>query len=742
MDTGGRPGQFDSGSRDSDGRVGSLLCPDIRYGDMSDAPTDRNRLGDAASPYLRQHADNPVNWQPWDDDALDAARERDRPIFLSVGYSACHWCHVMEEESFQDEAVAAVLNENYVPIKVDREERPDLDRIYQTICQLVTQGGGWPLSAWLTPEGRPFYVGTYFPPEESRGRPGFRELLTGLAETWENDRGEMESRAEEWMDAIEGKVGSVDAPEGSEPPGADLLESVGTSALRAADREHGGFGTTGAKFPHPARIDAMLRLYDRTGRDTYRDVAYETLNAMATRGMYDHVGGGFHRYATDRDWSVPHFEKMLYDNAELPRVYLAAYQATGVETYAETVEETLAFVDRELSHPEGGFYSTLDARSETASGEREEGAFYTWTPAEVHEAVEDDTAADLFCDRFGVTTAGSVEGSSVLTIRRGVESLAGEHDRTAGEVETKLDAAREALFDARETRPRPGRDEKVLAGWNGLAISAFAEAGIVLDGAYAERATEALAFVDDHLRDGITLERRYEDGAVGVDGYLEDYAFLARGALDCYQATGDVAALSIALDLARGIEAGFWDEDAAALYFTPESGEDLIARPQELTDQSTPSSAGVAIDVLLALDGFVSHDRFEEIAESALSTYRSRVDSSPLQHASLALAADRYGTGSRELTVVAEDLPGAWREQVGETYLPNRLLSMRPPELEEWLDRLDLAGAPPIWADRDQQGGEPTVYACASFTCSPPTNDIGEALAWFEEDGAIEDETP
>jgi uncharacterized protein YyaL (SSP411 family) len=726
---------------------------------MSDAPTDHNRLADTASPYLRQHADNPVNWQPWDDDALDAARERDVPIFLSVGYSACHWCHVMEEESFQDEGIAAVLNENYVPIKVDREERPDLDRVYQTICQLVTQGGGWPLSAWLTPEGRPFYVGTYFPPEESRGRPGFRELLTGLAETWENDRGEMESRAEEWMDAIEGNVGSVDAPEGSEPPGAGLLESVGTSALRAADREHGGFGTTGAKFPHPSRVDAMLRLHDRTGRETYREVAYETLNAMATRGMYDHVGGGFHRYATDRDWSVPHFEKMLYDNAELPRVYLAAYQATGIDTYAETVERTLSFVERELSHPDGGFYSTLDAQSENASGEREEGAFYTWTPGEVSDALDDAAAVDLFRDRFGVTERGDLEGSNVLAIRRGVESLGEEHDLTAEAAEAKLDAARETLFDAREERPRPARDEKVLAGWNGLAISAFAEAGIVLDSAYAERASEALAFVDEHLRDGTALERRYEDvsgrgsdapdeqsessgGAVGIDGYLEDYAFLARGALDCYQATGDVAALSIALDLARGIEAEFWDEGEEALYFTPASGEDLIARPQELTDQSTPSSAGVAIDVLLALDGFVLHDRFAEIAESALTTYRSRVESSPLQHTTLALAADRYATGSRELTVVAEDLPGAWRERIGEAYLPNRLLSVRPPDLEEWLDRLDLAEAPPIWADRDQRGGEPTVYACESFTCSPPTNDVGEALSWFEDDAAVREEPP
>jgi uncharacterized protein YyaL (SSP411 family) len=302
------------------------------------------------------------------------------------------------------------------------------------------------------------------------------------------------------------------------------------------------------------------------------------------------------------------------------------------------------------------------------------------------------------------------------------------------EVRGALDDARQQVAAARDERPRPPRDEKVLAGWNGLAISAFAEAGIVLDSEYAARAADALDFVDEHLRDGTTLERRYEDGAVGVDGYLEDYAFLARGALDCYQATGDVKALAIALDLARGIEAEFYEEREGALYFTPASGEELIARPQELTDQSTPSSAGVAIDVLLALDTLVPHDRFAGIAESALSTYRSRIESDPLQHTTIALAADRGVTGSRELTVVAEELPAEWHERIGETYLPNRLLAPRPPALDGWLDRLNLAAAPPIWADRDQRGGEPTVYACESFSCSPPTNDIGEALAWFGEE--------
>lgn len=693
---------------------------------MSDRAAGRNRLDEAASPYLRQHADNPVHWQPWDDQALAEACDRDVPIFLSVGYSACHWCHVMEEESFADSAIAEVLNDHYVPIKVDREERPDVDRIYQTICQLVTRSGGWPLSVWLTPDGRPFYVGTYFPNEERHGRPAFRELLEGLAETWENDRAEIEDRADQWMQAIKGEVEEVDEP-GSLPED-DTLERAADTALRSADRESGGFGTNGPKFPQPTRIELLLRAHDRTGRDAYRAVAVDALDAMATRGLFDHIGGGFHRYATDREWTVPHFEKMLYDNAELPRVYLAGYQVTGDERYAEVVTDTLSFVTRELTNPDGGFYSTLDAQSER-DGEREEGAFYVWTPAEIRAAVPDDTDAELFIDRYGITPDGNFEGQNVLVEASALDSLAEEYDLGIDDVVARLQRAREAAFEARAQRPRPPRDEKILAGWNGLMISAFAEAAIVLDPAYAGPAEAALAFIHNHLWDGDRLHRRYKDGDVAVDGYLDDYAFLAHGAFTLYEATGDVNHLGFALDLTRRIETEFWDADTGALYFTPTSGEDLAARPQDLTDQSTRSSAAVAIDVLLSLSHFVPHDRFDSIAARALETYGSRINSNPLQHASFASAADRRATGSLEFTVVADTLPADWRAQIGATYVPNRILSVRPRELAEWLDTLGLDEAPPIWADRDGTDA-PTIYTCRSFTCSPPQTDIDAALEW------------
>ena len=712
--------------------------------------TDGNRLSEEKSPYLRQHADNPVDWQPWDERALEAAKERDVPIFLSVGYSSCHWCHVMAEESFEDPAIAEILNEHFVPIKVDREERPDVDSVYQTICGAVTGQGGWPLSVWLTPEGKPFYVGTYFPRNEGHGRPGFADLLTNIANSWAESREDIEQRGDQWAEAISGEL--EDTPgSGGEPPGAELLADAAGTILRSADREHGGFGT-GQKFPQTGRLHLLLRTAERTGRSVAGEVARETFDAMAEGGLRDHVGGGFHRYCTDREWVVPHFEKMLYDNAELSRGYLAAYQATGEEKYAGVARETFGFVERELTHPEGGFYSTLDAQSrapdsrreesgdeaEDHDPEREEGAFYVWTPAEVRVAVDDETSAELFCERYGITEGGNFEGKSVLTESASVDQLAEEHDRTPEEIEADIERAREQVFAARAERPRPPRDEKVLAGWNGLMIAALAEGAIVLGERYVTPAVEALQFCREHLWDAEEkrLQRRYKDGEVKVQGYLEDYAFLARGALACYEATGEVAHLRFALDLADAIEAEFWDAEAETLYFTPAGGEDLVARPQELSDQSTPSSTGVACKTLSALSNFVSHDRFGEIAGAVLGTHADTIRADPRMRASLVLAADRRATGWLECTVAADTLPEVWRERIGGTYLLDRLLSVRPPTeegLAEWLDALDMKEAPPIWASREQQGGEPTIYVCRDFTCSPPETDIGEALDWTED---------
>ena len=727
---------------------------------MSDSadPTARNRLDEAESPYLRQHADNPVNWQPWDETALEAAKERDVPIFLSIGYAACHWCHVMEEESFQNEAIAEALNENFVPIKVDREERPDLDSVYMSICQQVTGRGGWPLSAWLTPDGEPFYVGTYFPPEEKRGQPGFHDLLEQLSDSWADpeQRDEMENRARQWTDAIESDL--EETGEAGDPD-ENLIQTAATIARRGADRDHGGWGSGGPKFPQTGRIHALLRAHadgesprdsglsgpespDSGGSD-YLTVVEQTLNAMADRGLYDHVGGGFHRYSTDPQWGVPHFEKMLYDNAEIPRAFLAGYQATGNERYAAVVRETFEFVQRELQHDEGGFFSTLDAVSrppDNPDGDTEEGAFYVWTPEQVHEAVSDETAADIFCEYYGVTEKGNFEGATVLGVRKPTSVLAEEYDIDEEGVTENLQRALDETFGAREDRPRPARDEKILAGWNGLMISTLAEGGVVLDDAYAAVAADALGFVRERLwnEDEKRLKRRYKDGDVAIDGYLEDYAFLGRGALDLFGATGDVEYLDFALAIAEAITEAFWDADNATLYFTPTGGETLVARPQELTDQSTPSSTGVAVSLLLELDHFRDDDRFGDVAETVIRTHADRVSSNPLQHASLTLATDTYEQGSLELTLVCDptDPPADWTQTLTERYVPRRLLAWRPDDqstFESWLDRLALADAPAIWAGREAVDGEPTVYACRNFACSPPDHSLDAALDWGQD---------
>jgi uncharacterized protein YyaL (SSP411 family) len=698
-----------------------------------------NRLDEASSPYLKQHADNPVAWQQWDEESLALAEERDVPIFLSIGYAACHWCHVMEDESFSDPDIAEQLNENFVPIKVDREERPDVDSVYMTVCQLVRGNGGWPLSVWLTPEGKPFHVGTYFPPEQKQGTPAFGQVLDGIAESWNDpeEREKIEDRAEQWTDAVSGEL--EDTPETpGEAPDAEFADSAASAAVRGADREHGGWGR-GQKFPQPGRVHLLLRAFDRTGRNEYREVATEALDAMVSGGLYDHIGGGFHRYCVDREWTVPHFEKMLYDNAEIPRALLAGYQLTGAERYAEAVRGTFTFVQRELTHPDGGFYSTLDAESEDEDGEREEGVFYVWTPETVEKSIEDDTDAAIFRDRYGVTEAGNFEnGTTVLTESASIEELAERHERTPGEIRDRLERARKQAFDARSERPRPPRDEKVLAGWNGLMISAFAEGALTLDSEYAAAAEDALTFCMDRLWDTEErrLNRRLKDDDVGIQGYLEDYAFLGRGALDTYQATGDVAFLEFALELGRVIRDAFYDDSEGTLYFTPVDGESLVARPQELTDTSTPSSTGVAVQLLTALAHVAPEEGFNEIAETVVETHASKLDSDPLSHASLALAADDRAVGALELTVAADHLPEQWRTSLSERYLPTRFLTIRPPAengVEQWVETLGLEEVPPIWANREARDGEPTVYACRSFTCSPPQHEMDAALEWAED---------
>jgi len=690
---------------------------------------NRNRLADEKSPYLQQHADNPVHWNPWDDEAFEEAKERDVPVFLSVGYSACHWCHVMEDESFEDRETAEVLNENFVPIKVDREERPDVDSIYQKVCQMTTGQGGWPLSVFLTPDGRPFFVGTYYPDEPRRGMPSFVEVIESVAEAWGEKREELEDRADDWTRHVE-SADSSDSTAADDEPADDLVVTAAGAVVDEADRTNGGFGG-GQKFPHPLRVDVLLRAYERTDRNVFRDVAVETMDAWIRGGLHDHVGGGFHRYCVDSDWTVPHFEKMLYDNAEISRALLDGYRVTGDDRYADTARRTFDFLEREMRSSEGGFYSTLDAQSvDEETGEREEGVFYVWTPDEARAAFEGEEDAELFVERYGVTEAGNFEGSNVLTVSKTDEQLADERGESLEKTRRALERVREKAREAREERLRPARDEKILASWNGLTVSALAAGGVVLEDRYAELASDALGFVHETLWDDENerLSRRYKDGEVKVDGYLDDYAFVAHGALDLFGATSEPEHLRFALELGRAVVKEFYDDEGGKLYYTPESGEDLVTRPRETTDTSTPASAGVAADVLVALSSF--DDTFREPAREAVRADLGQAQRRPVGHESTVLAADRH---TNPLEVVPADEHESWRDALAATYTPGALVAPRPPtdeELEGWLDELGLEDVSvPVWDGRGARE-EGTGYVCRNFTCSPPVEPdaLGEWL--------------
>ena len=742
-------------------------------------PTERNRLGAEGSPYLQAHADNPVNWQPWDQEALAAARERDVPIFLSIGYSSCHWCHVMAEESFEDPGIADQLNENFVSIKVDREERPEIDNIYMTVCQLVRQAGcGWPLSVWLTPAGKPFYVGTYYPKEPRQGQPGFGQLLEDIVESWETEREQIESRADQWMAAAKDHLEETPTPS-VDGPDPELLAEAASSLVGRADREHGGFGG-GQKFPQPSRLLLLAMAAGRTDVEDAESVLRETLDAMADRGLRDHLGGGFHRYCTDREWTVPHFEKMLYDNASIPLAYIWGYQLTGDDRYLDVATETFDFVEAELGHPDGGFYSALDARSVPPDSEGEsddpgrgvEGAYYVWTPKQVREAMasaephhrESVTAtgigaesgngkqdssellADVAIDRYGITEAGNFEGKTVLTRSMTMADLATQYGIEESDAEALVQTADEILLEARANRPRPPRDEKILAGWNGLFVEALAE-GALATGSdrYARLASDALAFLEAKLWDGDVLHRRFKatDAGSGSEeaseeikglGVLEDYAFLANGALSLHGVTGDLEPLAFALDLGRTIEREFWDPDHQTLYYTPAGGEELPVRPQDVADESTPSSMGVALDVLDKLDAFAPESNFRDIVSAVLQTHAGSIEDAPMQHPTLVRAATAHRDGHLEITLSATEPPSAWLELVGRRFLPDRLLTRRPPDdstLETWLERLGLEEAPPIWAGRAATDG-PTAYVCRQ-ACSPPTDNVDDLESWIDE---------
>ncbi|MGB3681731.1 MAG: thioredoxin domain-containing protein [Rubrobacteraceae bacterium] len=673
-----------------------------------------NRLADETSPYLLQHKDNPVDWFPWGEEALEKAKEEDKPVLLSVGYSACHWCHVMERESFEDEETARMMNEHFVSIKVDREERPDIDSIYMSAVQALTKHGGWPMTVFMTPEGAPFYGGTYFPPVPSRGMPSFQQLLLSLADAYENRRDEVLQSAESVRDYLKAATGAA-IPQSALGP--ELLDAAAETLKSQLDRRFGGFGGA-PKFPQTMNLEVLLRHYHRTGDREALSGVEDTLRKMASGGIYDQPGGGFARYSVDAQWLVPHFEKMLYDNALLSRIYLETYQATGDEFYKRIAAETLDYVLRDMTSPEGGFYSAEDADSEG-----EEGKFYVWTPAEIQAALDPEEAT-LALRYWDVTEAGNFEGKNILNVPRPPEAVAGEFGISPDELRRRVEGVRAKLLAARERRVRPGRDEKVLAAWNGLMLYSFALAARVLGREdYRKAAERNASFLLRELRAGGRLRRSYKDGRARFNGYLEDYAMVADGLVALYEATFEPRWLEEADSLCGAISELFWDESRASFYDTPVDHEELVTRPRDVYDNAAPSGTSVAAEVLLKLALFLDRDDYRQRAEAVLEDLSGGMDQLPGAFGRLLAALDFYLSQPREVAIVGE--PGradtrALVETLYARYLPNKVVAGRDPEDD------GAAGFIPLLSDRPARDGKATAYVCEGYACQSPTTEPEE----------------
>ncbi|EIJ66453.1 lanthionine synthetase C-like protein, partial [Candidatus Nitrosopumilus salaria BD31] len=536
-----------------------------------------NNLIHETSPYLLQHAHNPVDWYAWNDEALKKAKDENKPIFLSIGYSSCHWCHVMAHESFENDEVAKFMNENFVNIKVDREERPDIDDIYQKVCQIATGQGGWPLSIFLTPDQKPFYVGTYFPVLDSYGRPGFGSICRQLSQAWKEKPKDIEKSAENFLNALH-KTETVHTPSKLEKI---ILDEAAMNLFQLGDATYGGFGSA-PKFPNAANISFLFRYAELTGLSKFNEFALKTLNKMAKGGIFDQIGGGFHRYSTDAKWLVPHFEKMLYDNALIPVNYVEAYQITKDPFYLEVLQKTLDFVLREMTTPEGGFYSAYDADSEGV-----EGKFYVWKKSEIKEILGSD--ADIFCLFYDVTDGGNWEGNTILCNNLNISTVAFNFGKSEQEIHDILNSCAEKLLKVRSTRISPGLDDKILVSWNSLMITAFAKGYRVTgDQRYLSAAKDCISFIEKNLLVGEKLQRTYKNNTAKIDGYLEDYSYFINALLDVFEIESDQKYLQLSLNLANYLLEHFWDSDANSFFMTSDNHEKLIIRPKSNYDLSLP----------------------------------------------------------------------------------------------------------------------------------------------------------
>jgi uncharacterized protein len=668
-----------------------------------------NNLIKETSPYLLQHAYNPVQWYSWGEDALNKAKQENKPIFLSVGYSACHWCHVMAHESFENEEIAQIMNEYFVNIKVDREERPDIDDIYQKVCQLTTGSGGWPLSVFLTPDQRPFYVGTYFPSFDTYGRPGFGSIVRQLAQAWKEKPNDVQQAAENFINTLQ-KTESVISDSKLEK---SILDEAAVNLLSIADMSNGGFGQA-PKFPNASNLSFMLRYSKLSGIEKFQEFVFKTLTKMANGGLYDQLGGGFHRYSTDSRWLVPHFEKMLYDNALLPPVYAEAYQISKDPRYIEVIKDTLRYVMREMTSPEGGFYSAQDADSEG-----EEGKFYVWKKKEIHDILGKD--ADVFCLYYDVTDGGNFEGHTILYNSMNLSSMAFHFGKTESELNQILKQSNEKLFAARAKRIAPGRDDKIITSWNSLMITAFVKGYRVTEEQdFLKSAENCIKFIEDKLTKDGELLHTYKDGQSKLRGYLDDYSYFINALLDYFETKPLKKYLDLAIYYANYLLDHFWDENQKNFFFTADNHEKLIIRTKNIYDLSLPSGNSVAAGVLLRLYHITQEKKYLDTSVKVMESLAITAAENPFGFGQLLNVIYAYLKKPIEITII-NPIDSNVRNYLLKKFIPEAILVMiqRKEDLENLKSLQFFAG-------KEYHDSKTKVYVCRNFACSLPLETISE----------------